>query len=105
MSAGAAAAVRSACVDGLPGRVAGACVAACVVAGFAAAAVGAGAASIVRATAGCCTCVSSEVGSQPVEPAEEFALTTAELSYLPDRKQRLSRPRLAAPKPRSGEGG
>src|ERR1700741_342392 len=31
--------------------------------------------------------VSSEVGSQSVELAEEFALTTAELSYLPDRKQ------------------
>jgi tight adherence protein C len=30
--------------------------------------------------------VSSEVGTQSVELAEEFALTTAELSYLPDRK-------------------
>jgi tight adherence protein C len=31
--------------------------------------------------------VASEVGSQSVELAEEFALTTAELSYLPDRRQ------------------
>ena len=31
--------------------------------------------------------VASEIGSQSVELAEEFALTTAELSYLPDRKQ------------------
>lgn len=30
--------------------------------------------------------VSTEVGTQSVELAEEFALTTAELSYLPDRK-------------------
>jgi tight adherence protein C len=31
--------------------------------------------------------VSDEVGSQSVELAEEFTLTTAELSYLPDRRQ------------------
>jgi tight adherence protein C len=31
--------------------------------------------------------VSQEVGSQSVELAEEFTLTTAELSYLPDRRQ------------------
>ena len=31
--------------------------------------------------------VSQEVGSQSVPLAEEFTLTTAELSYLPDRKQ------------------
>ena len=31
--------------------------------------------------------VASEVGQMSVELAEEFALTTAELSYLPDRKQ------------------
>ena len=31
--------------------------------------------------------VASEVGSASVELAEEFALTTAELSYLPDRRQ------------------
>jgi len=31
--------------------------------------------------------VAAEVGSQSVELAEEFALTTAELSYLPDRRQ------------------
>lgn len=31
--------------------------------------------------------VASEVGGQSVELAEEFALTTAELSYLPDRRQ------------------
>ncbi|MBL9095667.1 MAG: type II secretion system F family protein [Alphaproteobacteria bacterium] len=31
--------------------------------------------------------VASEIGSQSVELAEEFALTTAELSYLPDRRQ------------------
>jgi tight adherence protein C len=31
--------------------------------------------------------VSSEIGSQSVELAEEFTLTTAELSYLPDRRQ------------------
>ena len=31
--------------------------------------------------------VSEEVGSQSVALAEEFTLTTAELSYLPDRKQ------------------
>jgi tight adherence protein C len=30
--------------------------------------------------------VSSEIGSQSVELAEELALTTAELSYLPDRR-------------------
>ena len=30
--------------------------------------------------------VASEIGSQSVELAEEFALTTAELSYLPDRR-------------------
>lgn len=30
--------------------------------------------------------VSSEIGSQSVELAEEFGLTTAELSYLPDRR-------------------
>jgi len=33
------------------------------------------------------TRVSAEIGSQSVELAEEFALTTAELSYLPDRRQ------------------
>jgi tight adherence protein C len=33
------------------------------------------------------TRVASEVGSQSVELAEEFGLTTAELSYLPDRRQ------------------
>ena len=33
------------------------------------------------------TRVASEIGSQSVELAEEFALTTAELSYLPDRRQ------------------
>jgi tight adherence protein C len=31
--------------------------------------------------------VANEIGSQSVELAEEFALTTAELSYLPDRRQ------------------
>jgi tight adherence protein C len=31
--------------------------------------------------------VSGEIGSQSVELAEEFTLTTAELSYLPDRRQ------------------
>jgi tight adherence protein C len=31
--------------------------------------------------------VAAEIGSSSVELAEEFALTTAELSYLPDRKQ------------------
>ena len=31
--------------------------------------------------------VAAEVGSASVELAEEFALTTAELSYLPDRRQ------------------
>lgn len=31
--------------------------------------------------------VASEIGSLSVELAEEFALTTAELSYLPDRRQ------------------
>lgn len=31
--------------------------------------------------------VAAEIGSQSVELAEEFALTTAELSYLPDRRQ------------------
>ncbi len=31
--------------------------------------------------------VSSEIGSQSPELAEELALTTAELSYLPDRRQ------------------
>jgi tight adherence protein C len=31
--------------------------------------------------------VSDEVGAQSVELAEEFTLTTAELSYLPDRRQ------------------
>ena len=31
--------------------------------------------------------VASEIGSASEELAEEFALTTAELSYLPDRKQ------------------
>jgi tight adherence protein C len=31
--------------------------------------------------------VASEIGTQSVELAEEFALTTAELSYLPDRRQ------------------
>jgi tight adherence protein C len=31
--------------------------------------------------------VSNEVGAQSVELAEEFTLTTAELSYLPDRRQ------------------
>jgi tight adherence protein C len=31
--------------------------------------------------------VSSEIGSQSTELAEELALTTAELSYLPDRRQ------------------
>ena len=30
--------------------------------------------------------VATEIGTQSVELAEEFALTTAELSYLPDRK-------------------
>ncbi|HUJ02817.1 MAG TPA: type II secretion system F family protein [Rhizomicrobium sp.] len=33
------------------------------------------------------TRVSSEIGPQSVELAEEFGLTTAELSYLPDRRQ------------------
>ena len=33
------------------------------------------------------TRVSSEIGQQSVELAEEFALTTAELSYLPERRQ------------------
>jgi len=33
------------------------------------------------------TRVATEVGSQSVELAEEFGLTTAELSYLPDRRQ------------------
>ncbi len=33
------------------------------------------------------TRVSAEIGSQSVELAEEFGLTTAELSYLPDRRQ------------------
>jgi tight adherence protein C len=31
--------------------------------------------------------VSGEIGSQSVQLAEEFTLTTAELSYLPDRRQ------------------
>ena len=31
--------------------------------------------------------VSSEIGSQSAELAEELSLTTAELSYLPDRRQ------------------
>jgi tight adherence protein C len=31
--------------------------------------------------------VAKEVGSQSLELAEEFSLTTAELSYLPDRRQ------------------
>jgi tight adherence protein C len=31
--------------------------------------------------------VAAEIGGQSVELAEEFALTTAELSYLPDRRQ------------------
>jgi tight adherence protein C len=31
--------------------------------------------------------VAAEIGSQSVELAEEFGLTTAELSYLPDRRQ------------------
>src|SRR5579863_2185871 len=31
--------------------------------------------------------VSAEIGAQSVELAEEFTLTTAELSYLPDRRQ------------------
>lgn len=31
--------------------------------------------------------VATEIGTQSVELAEEFALTTAELSYLPDRRQ------------------
>ena len=31
--------------------------------------------------------VASEIGIQSIELAEEFALTTAELSYLPDRRQ------------------
>ena len=31
--------------------------------------------------------VAAEIGSQSAELAEEFALTTAELSYLPDRRQ------------------
>lgn len=31
--------------------------------------------------------VSGEIGVQSIEMAEEFALTTAELSYLPDRRQ------------------
>jgi len=33
------------------------------------------------------TRVSGEIGAQSAELAEEFALTTAELSYLPDRRQ------------------
>lgn len=33
------------------------------------------------------TRVASEIGTQSVELAEEFGLTTAELSYLPDRRQ------------------
>jgi tight adherence protein C len=33
------------------------------------------------------TRVASEIGSQSAELAEELALTTAELSYLPDRRQ------------------
>jgi tight adherence protein C len=33
------------------------------------------------------TRVAAEIGSQSVELAEEFGLTTAELSYLPDRRQ------------------
>lgn len=33
------------------------------------------------------TRVASEIGNQSVELAEEFGLTTAELSYLPDRRQ------------------
>ncbi|MBU6442797.1 MAG: type II secretion system F family protein [Alphaproteobacteria bacterium] len=33
------------------------------------------------------TRVSTEIGQQSVELAEEFALTTAELSYLPERRQ------------------
>lgn len=33
------------------------------------------------------TRVASEIGAQSVELAEEFGLTTAELSYLPDRRQ------------------
>ncbi len=31
--------------------------------------------------------VAGEIGIQSIEMAEEFALTTAELSYLPDRRQ------------------
>ncbi len=31
--------------------------------------------------------VSEEIGSQSIELAEELTLTTAELSYLPDRRQ------------------
>ena len=31
--------------------------------------------------------VAGEIGIQSIELAEEFALTTAELSYLPDRRQ------------------
>jgi len=31
--------------------------------------------------------VSQEIGPQSIELAEEFTLTTAELSYLPDRRQ------------------
>ena len=33
------------------------------------------------------TRVAAEIGTQSVELAEEFGLTTAELSYLPDRRQ------------------
>lgn len=36
---------------------------------------------------GAFTRVAAEVGTQSVELAEEFGLTTAELSYLPDRRQ------------------
>jgi tight adherence protein C len=34
--------------------------------------------------------VSNEIGSQSIALAEEFTLTTAELSYLPDRRHRLT---------------
>src|ERR1700683_2704467 len=44
--------------------------------------------------------VSEEVGSQSVPLAEEFTLTTAELSYLPDRRQAFEN--LAPP---TGPGG
>jgi tight adherence protein C len=33
------------------------------------------------------TRVAAEIGNQSIELAEEFGLTTAELSYLPDRRQ------------------